>query len=175
MRTLRSLLLALWALGVWAPAAPAQPSAVAQSAPAQAGTEDLGRRVQRLSDELRSPFCPGKTLMTCTSPQAYHLRQEMTELVQAGYSDEDIVAELKVRYGADIANPPQPWYTAIVPALPFVFGALMLAWVGHLWLRGARQRADAQSALATDLQPEGADAERLAQLRARVARFDDEE
>jgi hypothetical protein len=62
-----------------------------------------------------------------------------------------------------------------VPALPFVFGAILLGWVARLWIKGSRQRADALGAAATELVAEGADAERLARLRARVARFDDEE
>ena len=187
MRSLFASLLLVLGAAVWTPPVGAQgteaPSAAEAdgerqapiSAEAQVGDDVAGRRVRRLSDELRSPFCPGKTLMTCTSYQAYQLRQEILEMVNAGLGDEAIIEDLKRRYGADVANPPQPWYTALVPALPFVFGAILLAWVARLWIKGSRQRADAQSAASTELVADGADAERLARLRARVARFDDEE
>ena len=103
--------------------------------------EEASRRVNRLSDQLKSPFCPGKTLLTCTSYQAFKLRKEMTQMIAEGKSDPEILAALRDSFGDDIENPIQPWYTAIVPILPFVFGALIALWMFSMWLRGSQRKA----------------------------------
>lgn len=145
--------------------------AIAQESPTTAAKAldeaQIDRRVRRLSDELRSPFCPGKTIMTCTSSQAYTLRQEMRDMVLAGQTDEEVITALTLRYGDDIRNPPQPWYTVVVPFLPFIFGGLLVVWIFRRWRRGAETHEDEPA-------PTGADADRLAKLRARVAALDDE-
>lgn len=150
-----------------APAEPGAPSAAENGTPETSAESLADRRVRRLSDELRSPFCPGKTIMTCTSSQAYTLRQEMREMVLAGQSDEAIIAALALRYGDEIVNPPQPWYTVLVPFLPFILGGALVIWIFRRWRRGA-QRADPAPP------PDPADAEALARLRARVATPDEE-
>lgn len=164
---LRSLLLGL-ALLVAAPAlAQGEAAAPASAAASVAADDPVGmeneqtRRVRRLSDELHSPFCPGKTLMTCTSYQAYELRKEMLLMVQEGRSDDEIVKVLKERYGAQVANPPQPWYTALVPFLPYIFLAAVVVFVFRRWRKGGKEAAAVPTAPLTD-----ADAERLARLRA---------
>lgn len=100
---------------------------------------DASKRVNRLSDELKSPFCPGKTLLTCTSYQAFALRKEMTEMILAGKSDEEILGALRESFGEILENPPQPWYTILVPIMPFVLGALIALWMFSRWLNGSKQ------------------------------------
>ena len=95
---------------------------------------DASKRVNRLSDELKSPFCPGKTLLNCTSYQAFALRKEMTEMILAGKSDEEILTALRESFGEILENPPQPWYTILVPIMPFVLGALIALWMFSRWL-----------------------------------------
>lgn len=164
MRTLLCILLA----SIPALATPA----LAQEAPATTEiTEEnkIDRRVRRLSDEMRSPFCPGKTIMACTSGQAYTLRQEMRDMVVSGLSDEEIMTQLAERYGEDIRNPPQPWYTVVVPFLPFVFGGILVVLVLRRWRRGAKAREQAPPK-----EDEEVDSAALAKLRARVAALDEE-
>ena len=104
--------------------------------------EEASRRVNRLSDQLKSPFCPGKTLLTCTSYQAFELRKEMTNMIHDGKSDEEILAALRDSFGDELENPVQPWYTILVPIMPFVLGGLIAAWVFSMWLKGARREED---------------------------------
>ncbi len=131
---------------------------------------EADRRVAALAEELKSPFCPGKTLMTCTSNQAYTLRKEMHEMVLRGLSNDEVIAELKLRYGDEVENPPQPWYTFFVPLMPYLLGVLVVILVGWYWLRRGKAEAPA-----TPAAPEASeDVERLARLRARVAAVDDE-
>ena len=98
--------------------------------------ENAQRRVNKISDQLKSPFCPGKTLMTCTSPNAYELRREMIDMMVSGKTDAQIIAELRASFGDVIENPPQPWYTILVPIMPFVFGVILAIFIFGMWLRG---------------------------------------
>lgn len=145
-------------------ALPSQGSPAAPVLVDESGEVDAaGRRVTRLADELRSPFCPGKTLVTCTSYQAFELRREMREMVERGMDDAAIIAALVDRHGEEVRNPPQPWYTVLVPLLPFLVLGVLLFWIFRKW----KERDDRR-----DIAPAGeidaADAERLARLRARV-------
>ncbi|MCA9537935.1 MAG: cytochrome c-type biogenesis protein CcmH [Myxococcales bacterium] len=147
-----------------APPAPAAAAAESPTPPADEGAiDEASRRVRRMADELRSPFCPGKTLMTCTSSNAYDLRKEMLNMVNEGYADDEIMRLLIERYGDQISNPPQPWYTFFVPFLPFLVLAGLLFWLVRRW----RNRGVAEAPAPT-LPEAGADADRLARLRARV-------
>lgn len=124
--------------------------------------EEASRRVNRLSDQLKSPFCPGKTLLTCTSYQAFELRKEMTNMIHDGKSDEEILAALRDSFGDELENPVQPWYTVLVPILPFVLGGLIALWVYSIWLKGARREED--EALEAPPEVDDAQRERLAAL-----------
>jgi cytochrome c-type biogenesis protein CcmH len=101
---------------------------------------DAVKRVNRLSDQLKSPFCPGKTLMTCTSSQAFDLRQEMRQMILQGKSDSEILEALRGSFGDSLENPVQPWYTVLVPILPFVFGGLISIGMFYFWITGAKKK-----------------------------------
>lgn len=144
--------------------APAPASSAA--APASMDPVQVDRRVRKLSDELKSPYCPGKTLMTCTSYQAFELRREMKQMVQSGQSDAEIIAVLNDRFDNDVSNPPQPWYTIVVPFLPYVLGLVLIVIVARRWGR----KEDDEDAPA----PVREDDPKLASLRARVADYSDD-
>ena len=102
--------------------------------------QDASKRINRLSDQLKSPFCPGKTLLTCTSSQAYDLRREMKEMILDGKSDAEILDVLRGAFGEKLENPIQPWYTILIPFLPFVFGILIAIWIFSKWIKGSQVR-----------------------------------
>ncbi len=58
----------------------------------------------KLPNQLMSPFCPGRTLSACTSPQADDLRMWLIVQEASGRSREDVEAELFERYG-DVLRP----------------------------------------------------------------------
>ena len=98
------------------------------------------RRAQKLADDLKSPFCPGKTLKACTSPNAARLRREIQDMVKQGLSDADIIYQLKSAHDRDdfsVTNPDQPFYTIFLPFLPFVILTAAMLFMIRRWKRGA--------------------------------------
>lgn len=114
-----------------------------------------------LSHQLMSPFCPGKLLSDCTSPNAGVLREEMAKRIAAGETAEAVKADLIRQYGAEILGAPEAegigllaW---VLPALLGVASAAAIAWkIVH----AARETRDRQVPVAAA----GADAATLAQL-----------
>jgi cytochrome c-type biogenesis protein CcmH/NrfF len=99
-------------------------SGVAFSAAAAAEDEEWG---YKLSHELMSPFCPGRTLAACSSPQAADMRVWIVEQEEAGRSEEEVKAELYQSYGeimraSPLASGGGQW-AYIIPVVLFVLGA----------------------------------------------------
>ncbi len=126
--------------------------AAACAAPAASATEGWG---YEMWGELMSPFCPGRTLADCPSPQAEQLRLWILMQEAAGRSHDDVEAELLERFGDDIRAAPRAegfGLTAYaVPVLVFLAGGAIVA----LFLRRQTRRA----AVAPAPPPEGLDPE----------------
>ncbi|MBW2424912.1 MAG: cytochrome c-type biogenesis protein CcmH [Deltaproteobacteria bacterium] len=79
-----------------------------------------------LSHELMSPFCPGRTLASCPSPQAAELVQWIVTQEASGASREQVVEMLIERYGEEILGaPPAEGITLwayVFPVLGFTLG-----------------------------------------------------
>jgi cytochrome c-type biogenesis protein CcmH len=79
-----------------------------------------------LSHDLMSPFCPGRTLATCPSPQAAELVQWIVMQEAAGASREQVIDMLVERYGEEILGaPPAEGITLwayVFPIAGFVLG-----------------------------------------------------
>ena len=86
-----------------------------------------------LSHELMSPFCPGRTLAACTSPQAAELRQWILLQEAAGTSREEVVRILEERFGDAIRSTPEVegWGLAawLLPVGALAVGALLVFFV----------------------------------------------
>jgi len=68
------------------------------------------RRARALADELMSPFCPGRTLSDCPSPNAAGVREEIRAWIGQGRSDEEIRDTLRARFGSElVGDPGGPW------------------------------------------------------------------
>jgi cytochrome c-type biogenesis protein CcmH/NrfF len=85
----------------------------------------------KLSHDLMSPFCPGRTLSACTSPQADELRMWLIVQEASGRSREDVEAELFERYGDVLRAAPLATgfgLTAYVfPVIAFLAGGVVVA------------------------------------------------
>lgn len=133
----------------------------------EAQKEEAARQASKLADELKSPFCPGKTLLTCTSGKAFEVRAEIKRLFLAGNNKEEIIQLLQQRYGDEIRNPPQPWLTGLVPILPFILGGLLLLLLIVMWRRRGGLGGGEDEAL-PDLPDDPETQARLERLRKQV-------
>lgn len=94
-----------------------------------------------LSHDLMSPYCPGRTISSCTSPQARKLEQYILSEAQAGKSRAEIEGELVKRFPdiqGYLGRPELLWGTA----LGAVLAMAALTWAARRWLdRGRRASA----------------------------------
>ena len=70
------------------------------------GCADEGPYTQDLASELMSPFCPGRTVASCPSPQASELIQWIQVQEAAGATKEEVVGMLIERFGEEIQGAP---------------------------------------------------------------------
>lgn len=137
-------------------AAPAAPPGTGGPPPGEAEAEAV---MQALSHDLMSPYCPGRTLATCPSPQARKLEMQILEQARSGMSREQIETSLVARFPdirGYVGRPELVWGTAIGAGL-----ALVLLFVAaRRWVRGAGPSAAAASpdaaAIARPGAPKGA-------------------
>ena len=102
------------------------------AAPAVALAQDdpelaLARSAHELSRELMSPYCPGRTLADCPSPDAGAVRDEIRAALRGGESPESVRARIEERFGAQVIGVPTTWLGWSIPIAVLVAGALALA------------------------------------------------
>jgi cytochrome c-type biogenesis protein CcmH len=132
-------------------------AAAQEAAPqARAAEEGFGHALAR---EIMSPFCPGRVLADCPSPQAQTLRAWILVQAAAGRSQEEVLAELLARYGEQIlAAPRARGFGLTAYAIPI---GVFLAGGGVVWLFLRRQTRLARSAPRARAAPLSAELERL--------------
>jgi cytochrome c-type biogenesis protein CcmH/NrfF len=82
-------------------------SAFCLALPVYAGDESETSWAYDAAHELMSPFCPGRTLAECTSPQAGELRGWIVVQAAAGRTRDDVYEELYERYGNKVRPTPK--------------------------------------------------------------------
>ena len=82
----------------------------------------LARRARALGREIMSPFCPGRTLVDCPSPDAASLRAEIRAQMAAGVREEEIRAQLEARFGDVIRSTPRGIWGWTLPGLGLLAG-----------------------------------------------------
>ncbi len=97
-----------------------------------------------LSDNLMSPYCPGRALSECPSGAAEDLRRWIIAQEEAGVSRLDVEAALQARFGDTLLQAPRAegvgLVAYVVPGVLIVLGALLV--LGVL-LRRSRPEAPA--------------------------------
>ena len=101
-----------------------------------------------LADVLMSPYCPGRTLSSCPSPQAAELVQWMVVQEAGGATQEQVVEMLIERFGEEILGaPPAKGITLwayILPVLGFVVGGgLVVVALRRIVAKGPESEATA--------------------------------
>lgn len=106
--------------------------------------------------DLMSPFCPGRTLAACPSPQADQLRQWILFQAAAGQSREAIEKILFERYGDVLRSTPKAeggWGISayVIPIGGFLLGGPLVAWAIYRLARGRTGAPDGRAAPADGL------------------------
>jgi cytochrome c-type biogenesis protein CcmH/NrfF len=106
--------------------------ALCASAPAAADAGDEASKwAYEAAAELMSPFCPGRTLADCPSPDAERLRLWLVVQAVAGRSRDEVEAELFARYGDQMRPAPKAEGMGIaayaIPIVAFAAGGLLIA------------------------------------------------
>ena len=93
------------------------------------------RQANELSRDLMSPFCPGRTLADCSSPDAAAVRAEIREALRAGDQPDQVRARIEARFGDHVVGVPRQALGWLIPILVLIAGAGGLAWVLRRALR----------------------------------------
>ena len=72
-----------------------------------AGADERSGWGYRLSREIMSPYCPGRTLSDCPSPQAAEVREWIVEQEKAGASRSEVEAQLFQVFGEQLRQAPK--------------------------------------------------------------------
>ncbi len=129
----------------------------AVGAPTTAQAAEEAAWAYELWHDTMSPYCPGRTLAECPSPQADTLRLWILTQAAAGASREEVQESLYTRFGDKIRTTPKAegWGLAayVIPVLAFVlFGGVVLLALRRLVgsSEGRSERAVSTAASASD-------------------------
>ncbi len=99
-------------------------SSAAWAAPHTSDPE-VTRRAHRIAQDLMSPFCPGRTLADCPSPDALAVREQIRALLAEGAPEAEIRERLGATYGDAIIGVPRGAVGWLVPVLLLLLGAVL--------------------------------------------------
>lgn len=103
---------------------------------------DVDAREARLATLLRCVVCQNQTIAESNAPLAADMRREIRAQLQAGRSDEEVLAFFEQRYGAFVRYaPPLRGSTALLWGLPFLAGLAGLGALAAVLRRRERSRA----------------------------------
>jgi cytochrome c-type biogenesis protein CcmH/NrfF len=128
---------------------------------APASEADAEKVLSELSNELMSPYCPGRTIASCPSENARKLEDHILAEAKAGKSRKEIEGELVDRFGAKIVGyAPQPVVMYGAAAIGLVGLALVVS-AGRKWMRRGARASAASEPAAPKVQPTAAERARL--------------
>lgn len=132
---------------------------VAWSLPS-AGADEKGGWGYRLSREMMSPYCPGRALSDCPSPQAAELREWIVEQEKAGVPRSEVEKELFRVFGDQLRQAPAAegmgLVAYVIPVVAFAAGGVLVAF----FLRRQRPAAGAPEPAPAPAGPRDPDLER---------------
>lgn len=108
------------------------------------------RAAHELARDLMSPYCPGRTLAECPSPDALAVREEIRAALREGEAPESIRTRIEARFGDQVVGVPREHVGWALPVLLLVAGACVLVVV----LRRVVGRGRAASALTPEMERE---------------------
>lgn len=109
-------------------------------------TPESERRARDIAANTMSPFCPGKTLTTCPSPNATRWRGEIRSWTEQGLSTAEIRARLEARVpGEDLSGGPRSGSSRLIPVILGTVSALLLVVLFRRFRRAQRAQAEPSS------------------------------
>ncbi len=131
-------------------------------------TQDQAKTIAKLEDRLMAPCCYSQTIRVHMSMEAQQMREEVTNMVLAGKSEQDIIKHYKAKYGETILVVPDGTTGQIAFAVPVAvslsaFG--LLAFGINRALRKSPTIADKTRIIRTD----SASSEVLRRIREEVS------
>ncbi len=104
---------------------------------------ETARRAHAISSDIMSPYCPGRTLADCPSPDAAALRGEVRTLVAQGVSEPEIRARLEAHFGDVVRGVPRSLWGWLLPVVALLLGAVALVVALRRMLRPPPDAAEA--------------------------------
>lgn len=121
----------------------------------------VDQRTHDIASQLRCPVCNGESVADSSTPIAQQMRSVIRQDVQAGQSDDQIIASFRASYGDSILlRPPFDGFTTIIwfgPIVALLAGIAIITLAAREWRRGQPVPAVAQSLddeAAGDLSPD---------------------
>lgn len=138
--------------------------------PAPPPGEDPQDVVNELSNELMSPYCPGRTISACTSQGARQIESFILEEAEAGRSEAEIRQELYEQFGAEklgsTHDPVLVWGSVGLGLL----AAVAIGFAARRWV--AKRKAAATSSAGETGRPDNATDEEMRKLEAELQALD---
>ncbi|MGK7312499.1 MAG: cytochrome c-type biogenesis protein [Candidatus Longimicrobiales bacterium M2_2A_002] len=129
-------------------------SAPPPTAPAAARDEALERSYVRVARQLRCPVCQQLSILDSPAELAVEMRAVVRERLEAGDSEEEVLAYFVSKYGQWVLlDPPKEGFNLVVWLAPLVLllgGALVLGKVFAGWLRSSGSSEGADAAVPLD-------------------------
>ena len=96
--------------------------------------EDMQVRFQHLIETIRCPKCVNMNLASSDAPIAKDLRGRVYDLLKQGKTDQEIMQQLKIRYGDFVSYQPpvdgSTWFLWVLPVILLLSGAYL--WFNQL-------------------------------------------
>lgn len=105
------------------------------------GGREVGRRAHALARDLMSPYCPGRTLADCPSPDAAAVREEIRTRMRAGENAAEVRSDLEARFGDAVRGVPRSALGWGIPALLVAGGGVLVVVALRRLSRGVGERA----------------------------------
>jgi cytochrome c-type biogenesis protein CcmH len=119
--------------------------------------EAMEAEAKRIAAVLRCPVCQGLSVGDSPSPMATNMRQQIRELVGAGFDEDQILSYFEASYGEFVRLQPPlrgvNWLVWLAPLLGLLAGAGVVAWVFRRGTVGAPSSPEAPATAAAILDP----------------------
>lgn len=87
---------------------------------------EVARSAHEISRDLMSPYCPGRTLEACPSPDALAVREEIRAALRAGEAPDSIRARIEARFGQGVIGLPHSAFGRALPVILVIAGGAAL-------------------------------------------------